>query len=562
MIAELRVRDLVTIAEVTLDLGPGLNVLTGETGVGKSMLVDAAALLLGARADSTLVRPGATRAVVEGAFEVGDGGVRRRVEALGLDLEDGRVVVRREVGADGRGRAWVNGSPTTIGVLARLGALLVDLHGQHDTHSLLTTDAQRDILDAFAGAEAERAAMAEAWQTVAALRDEEQALAARLDEVKRRADYLRHVVREIDQARLRPGEADELEVESRRLANAGTLGEQARRLVALLDADGDGLLPALGQADRLLGSLERIDPAVAGWRELMDGAYANLAELARQAGSYADRLQEDPDRLAEIERRRDILYRLRQKYGATIEAVLETRTGAAGELDLLDTADLDLRQLGARRGAAEAAAQAAAAALSSRREDGAGRLARAVNRQLAALGMSGGRFEAELPPLGRPGPDGQESVTFTVRLNAGLEPRPLARAASGGELSRIMLALKVALASQDAIPTLIFDEIDQGVGGEVGARVAESLAKVAERRQVLVITHLPQIAARAERHLVVAKATRRGIATSDVQVIHGEDRVTEIARMLGDADAETARRHAAALLATSTASDTTGSRSG
>ncbi len=548
MIGELRVRDLVTIAEVTLHLGPGLNVLTGETGAGKSMLVDAVALLLGARAESGMVRPGAQRAIVEGAFELEDVPLRRRLEAQGLDAEDGRLVIRREVGADGRSRAWVNGSPTTIGVLARIGSLLVDLHGQYETQSLLQSEAQRDILDAFAGAAPERSALVEAHATLAAVREEEMSLTLKRDEVRRRADYLRHVVEEIDQARLSPGEDETLDGEARRLGHAATLAEQAGRLSGLLDGDESGALPLLGQADRLLGSLERIDTELTGWRELFDGAYANLVELARLASDYADSLQEDPARLAEIERRRDLLYRLKQKHGATLDAVLAARSTAGQELDLLDTVDLDLRQLGARRVAAEGACQAAADALSAKRRDAASRLGRTVSRLLPQLGLAGGKMEVELAPLGRIDSVGQESVTFTVRLNAGLDARPIAKAASGGELSRIMLALKVVLAKHDAVPTLIFDEVDQGIGGEVGAQVGDALAEVAARRQVLVITHLPQIAARAERHLIVSKAARKGLATSDVQQVHGEDRVTELARMLGDADADTARRHAAAML--------------
>jgi DNA repair protein RecN (Recombination protein N) len=424
----------------------------------------------------------------------------------------------------------------------------VDLHGQHETQSLLHAEAQRDILDALAGAGPERAALSEAHSALQAVREEEEGLVARRDEVRRRADYLRHVVQEIDAATLKPEEDESLDAEARRLGHAGTLAEQARRLEALLDGEDGGALPALGAANRLIANLERIDPALAPWRELLDGAYANLSELARLAGGYADGLQEDPARLAEIERRRDLLYRLKQKYGATLEAVLEARTAAAGELDLLDTADLDLRQLAARRVAAEGATAAAAEALSAKRREAAGRLARGVNRLLPDLGLGGGRLDVDLTPLGRIDGTGQESVTFTVRLNAGLEPRPLSRAASGGELSRIMLALKVVLARHDAVPTLVFDEIDQGIGGEVGAQVGAALAEVAARRQVLVITHLPQIAARAERHLVVSKAARKGIATSDVQPIYGEDRVGELARMLGDADADTARRHAETLL--------------
>ncbi|HEX3232856.1 MAG TPA: DNA repair protein RecN [Gemmatimonadales bacterium] len=548
MLTELRVRDLATIADVTLHLGPGLNVLTGETGAGKSMLVDALALLLGERAASGSVRPGAGKAIIEGAFEGIDGPTRRAIEALGLDVEDGRVVVRREVSAEGRSRAWVNGSPTTAAVLAQLGALLVDLHGQHETQSLLHADAQRDILDSFAHAEAERAAVAEAHRAVAALRTEEAALASRRDEVRRRADYLRHVVGEIDRAKLRPNEDAALQVEARRLSQAGALAEQAQRIADALEGDGGNALAALAAADRALGGLEKVDPACAAWREMLDAAYANLSELARLAATYAEEVAEDPGRLAEVEQRRDLIFRLSQKYGATVEAVLATREQSAAELDLLDTADVDLKALAARRGAAESALAAAAASLSARRRDAADRLARAVNRLLPQLGLAGGKLSVTLGALSEPTALGQESVVFDVRLNLGLEAKPLARVASGGELSRLMLALKVVLVRHDAIATLVFDEVDQGIGGEVGAQVGAALAEVAERHQVLVITHLPQIAARGDQHLVVSKEARGGIATSDVQATHGEDRVAEIARMLGDTEGEAARRHAQALL--------------
>jgi DNA repair protein RecN (Recombination protein N) len=548
MLTELRVRDLATIADVTLNLGPGLNVLTGETGAGKSMLVDALALLLGERAASGSVRPGAGKAIVEGAFEGLDPRTRRQVEALGLDAEDARVIVRREVSTEGRSRAWVNGSPTTAAVLGQLGSLLVDLHGQHETQSLLHTDAQRDILDAFAHAEPERMGVAEAHAALAALRGEEASLASRRDEVRRRADYLRHVVREIEQARLQPGEDEALQIEARRLNQAGALGEQAQRIVDALEGDQGDALGALSAADRALAGLEKVDPAVAGWREMLDAAYTNLSELARQAAAYATEVEEDPERLAEVERRRDLLFKLTGKYGATIEAVLATREQSAAELDLLDTADVDLRALGARRTAAETALGAAADALSAKRRDAADRLARGVNRLLPQLGLPGGKLLVALARLPEPAAHGQESVHFDVQLNVGLEAKPLARVASGGELSRLMLALKVVLARHDAIATLVFDEVDQGIGGEIGAQVGSALAEVAERHQVLVITHLPQIAARADQHLVVSKEARGGIATSDVQTMHGEDRVSELARMLGDAEGDAARRHAQALL--------------
>ncbi|MEP7227518.1 MAG: DNA repair protein RecN [Gemmatimonadales bacterium] len=550
MLTELRVRDLATIADVTLQLGPGLNVLTGETGAGKSMLIDALSLLLGERAAGGSVRPGAAKSVVEGAFEGIDAATRRRMEELGLDVEDGRVVVRREVSSEGRSRAWVNGSPTTAAVLAQLGALLVDLHGQHETQSLLHAEAQREILDAFAHAEAERAAVADAHIAVAKFRAEESGLTARRDEVRRRADYLRHVVDEITGAKIKPGEDETLQLESRRLSQAGTLVEQAQRIVEALEGEAGNALGALGVADRALTSLEKVDPSVSAWREMLDAGFANLSEVSRLAGDYAGSVQEDPERLAFVERRRDLLSRLSGKYGAALQEVLATRDQAAAELDLLDTADTDLRGLAARRSAAEGALRTAAEALSARRGEAADRLSRGVNRLLPQLGLPGGKLSVALLSLPEAGAHGQESVQLNVQLNVGLEAKPLARVASGGELSRLMLALKVVLVKHDAIATLVFDEVDQGIGGETGVQVGSALAEVAERHQVLVITHLPQIAARADGHLVVSKQARGGIATSDVQVLHGEDRVNEIARMLGDTEGDAARRHAQALLRT------------
>lgn len=552
MILELRVRDLATIEDVTLPLGPGLNILTGETGAGKSILVDAIALLLGARGDPGAVRDGSSRLVVEGAFEGPNPEVAARMDQHGLSAEGEALVLRREVSAEGRSRGWVNGSPVTMATLASLGELLVDLHGQHETRTLLQPDRQREVLDTFGDALPEAEEVANRAAEVASLEREEAELQARRDGVRRRADYLRHLVQEIEAAKLVPGEDGSLDTEARRLSQAGTLSDLARRIADLIEGEDGAALSAMAAADRALTTLERADPSVAPWHELLDPTFAQLQELARVATGYAADLEEDPGRLAEIERRRDLIYRLKQKYGETIEAVLATGRDAAAELDLLDTAELDLRQMARRREAAEAALRAGATALSAKRAAAAGRLGRSVTRLLASLGMPDGQVAVALTPREPPTAQGGETVEFTAQLNRGLEARPLGRSASGGELSRIMLAVKTVLGRHDRIPTQIFDEVDQGVGGEVGSRVADLLAEVAERRQVLVITHLAPIAARADRHIVISKQARRGVATSDLQVLHGEDRVGELARMLGDAEAETARRHAVTLLAGST----------
>ena len=549
MLTELRVRDLAVIADVTLPLRAGLNVLTGETGAGKSMLVDALALLLGERASSDVVRPGAEKTVIEGAFDLSDRPTARQsAQALGVEVEDGLLVVKREISGEGRSRAWVNGSPTTVNVLAQLGALLVDLHGQHETQSLLRIDAQRDMLDAYADAAVERTAVRDAHERLRDLERREEELAGRREDVRRKSDYLRHVVEEIERAAPQNGEVEALEVEAKRLAHADELGRLSRELEQALDTAG------LSRAAKLVGGLTRLDPSVAQWRELLDGAFAHVEELVQAVRGYAAAVESDPNRLGAVEQRRDVLFRLVQKYGPGLPDVLATRDRATHELELLDTADLDLQQIAGQRETAAADFARACSALTAKRTKGATRLAKAVNELLPALGMPGGRFEANLSPLPSPRADGSEAVTFTVQLNLGLEARPLAKVASGGELSRLMLALKVVLAQHDAVPTLVFDEVDQGIGGEVGGRVGEALATVAQGapggggRQVLVITHLPQIGAYANHHLVVAKGARGGIATSDVQVVTGDGRTRELARMLGDPDMRTALSHAAELL--------------
>jgi DNA repair protein RecN (Recombination protein N) len=519
------------------------------------MLVDALALLLGERATADLVRPGAERAIVEAAFDVSEvAGIPRLAEELGVDLTDGRLVVRREISAAGRSRAWINGSPASVSTLAQLGEVLVDLHGQHQAQSLLRPAVQREILDAFGDAGNEVALVRHAHGAATALAQEEATLLARRDDVRRRADYLRHVAREITGARLHPGEEETLAVEATRLANAEELTRLSGQLVEVLDAGDTGAaLHAIGAASRALTALERLDPTTAAWRELLDAAGANLSELVMAVREYASSVEADPDRLAEVERRRDVVYRLTQKYGPTIEDVLKTGETAEKELDLLDTSELDLAALHERRVAADAALREAAARLTAKRRKAAARLARAVDRLLPGLGMPHGRFTVEVETRERSDAHGADDVTFVVQLNPGLDARPLAQVASGGELARLMLALKVVLAAHDAIPTLVFDEVDEGIGGEVAVQIGESLAQVARSRQVLVITHLPQIAARAVHHVSIAKRPRGGIATSDVTVLEGDARVQELARMLGDADEPVAREHARELLKKSAA---------
>jgi DNA repair protein RecN (Recombination protein N) len=551
MLAELRVRGLAVIADARLEPGGGLNVLTGETGAGKSLLVDALSLLLGERADADLVRASEQRCVVDGVFEVEagrEGSAGRLLERLGIEPENGRLVLKREVHRAGRSRAWINGSPVTVAVLAEVGACLVDLHGQHETQSLLRVTAQRDMLDAFAGAAAAAQAVAEAFEERERIARERRELESRQAEVRRRADYLLHVAREIAAANPRPGELEELEAEVRRLGHAEELGRTARELAGALDDEEHSAAGSLGHAARLLSALERIDPrGSAGWREMLEAALANTEELCRAVRDYADGLDLDPARLGALEQRRDLLSGLDRKYGPGLERVLDAGDAARRDLALLSTSESDLRELVRACEAADRAFRERCRALSTLRRKGARRLASEVSRHLGALGMEGGRLSVALEAQGEPGRHGAERVEFLCALNPGLPERPVAKAASGGELSRLMLALKLELARHDDIGTLVFDEVDSGIGGLVANRVAEALASVASGRQVLVITHLPQIAALADTHQVVSKRTVEGAAEATVSAVEGAERVEELARMLGGAG-KVARRHAAELL--------------
>ncbi len=548
MILDLRVRGVATVEDVTVPLGPGLNVLTGETGAGKSMLVDALGLLLGARADVSALRPGVGKAVVEAVFDEVPALVVPILLRLGIPCDGEPLILKREVSSEGRSRAWVQGSPVTIAALAEVGGLLVDLHGQHETQSLVRPAVQRTLLDAVAEAAPAAGGLADAVHERDRLAGDVAALEARQAEVGRRSDSLQHTLQEIDQAAPVPGEDSLLDLEARQLGHAEALRAHAAGLMEILDGEDGSASSALAAADRTVAAIERLDPSVSPWREILDTVHAGMDELVRAVTVYAAGMQEDPGRLAEVEQRRDALDRLKRKYGATLEQVLETRSQVAEELDLLHTADLDLRRLRTSLAQAEERVGEAARTLSALRSRGASRLTRAVNNLLPGLGFVDGEFVVVLTPRDRPTVDGAESVSFFVRLNVGHELQPLHRVASGGEVSRLMLAIKVALAAHDEVPTLIFDEIDQGIGGEIAVRVAHALADVSCRHQVLVITHLPPIAARAHRHLVVVKNVVTGVASSQVRVVEGDERVTEMARMLGDARGATARRHARTLL--------------
>jgi DNA repair protein RecN (Recombination protein N) len=550
MLVELRIRHVAVIESVVVSLGPGLNVLTGETGAGKSIIVGALGMLLGERAATDRVRAGADRAVVEGVFEVGERAeVRAALDVRGIDPGDDHVIIRREVTTAGRSRAWVNGSPVTAATLAEIGGLLVSIHGQHDARLLLDADVQRDLLDAFADAGALRDAVRGHHARVVALRAEELALERRRDEAAQRADALRQLLQEIEQVDPRPGEEEQLDAEIRRLAHAEELRSAAAAAAAVLTADDEGTQAQLRTVRRALATLVRIDPDTSPWQGALEGAADLLGTLASELEQYADAIDADPERLQRLEARRARLVALLRVHGPTVDDVRRVAESARAALALVDGDASALDAVRSARAAADAALRAAARDLGAARRAAAVRLADEVSRLLPELGMPHGQVAVACVPLAEVGSAGGERVEFTARLDAGAELRPLARIASGGELSRVMLALSTVLAQLQDVPTLVFDEIDAGIGGAVAVQVGALMRRVARHHQVLAISHLAQIAARAHHHVVVRKDAVGVVTSADTRVVTGEERIAEVARMLGgDAEREVSRAHARELL--------------
>jgi DNA repair protein RecN (Recombination protein N) len=550
MLTELRIRDFAVIDRLAVQLAPGLNVLTGETGAGKSIIVGALSLLLGERASADVVRTGAARAEVEGVFDVvRNSAVLELLAGLGMEPEDGLLILRREVSAAGRGRVWINGAAATVVLLGEIGSQLVDLHGQHEHQSLLQPRQQRSLLDAYADATDLARDVRVQHERLRDARSRLAQLDARVRETEQRADFLRFQLEEIDRAKVRPGEEEQLELDARRLEHASELAGLAASLHGVLYAGENAIAARLAEVKRSVEQIARIDATLQPWQEIVENAQYSLEELGREMGGYAASIEHEPERLDELRRRQEQLFRLRRKYGPELADVVATAEAARIELAALDSSSLDHAELEREIEAARSALQQVAEQLSAARRRGATSLAAEVAGILPELGMAAARFAIELTRLAETSAAGAEDVEFRIAVNAGFEPRPLSRVASGGELSRVMLALKTALARLDGIPTLIFDEIDAGIGGRVGRQVGEKLARVAEQHQVFVVTHLPQIASRADHHLLVQKSERDGMTATHVDVLTPETRVREVARLLGgDPESDVSLDHARELL--------------
>lgn len=550
MLTTLRIESFAIVDSLEIRFGPGLNVVTGETGAGKSILVGALELVLGGRADPEIVRAGRDEAVVEALF-AGDS-LAERARGLGLPVDGEEVLIRRVVARKGRGRVYVNGSLATVGLLGQLTAGLVELASQHDSVSLLDKENHLDLLDRFGGTGELREAYLRAYETWRRLIGERDRLVAQAEERLRRKDYLSFLLQEIDEIAPRVGEDEQVEAERQILASAERLAELASEAERWLGSGENAAVDSLGLALRRLEDGAHIDPSLAPHVARLSALQGEVQDVAQEIASYARGIEADPQRLASLEERQQALHGLCRKHGGSLAAVLERREEMERELATLEGAELRLGALDEQISEAWEQLRRGAERLGAARREAAERLEATLQPPLARLGLGTAalelRFHAVEAEEGL-GPRGAEEVEFYFCANPGEEARPLAKVASGGELSRILLALKQALAHVDPVRSWIFDEIDSGIGGATGLVIGEMLREAAKARQVLCVTHLPQVAAHADRHIQVAKATQGGRTSSRVAVLEGKrERQRILAEMLAGSPNQAALAAAAELL--------------
>ena len=552
MLRHLRVTNFAILSDVAMDFKKGFNALTGETGAGKSLIVEAVNLLRGGRASADIPRTGAKEATVEAIFGVPEdlaARVREVLESAGLPDNDGEVLVRRVIHRGGRSRTYVNGALTTAKRLAELGSLLVDLSGQHQHQGLIDAKRHRSILDAFARNHRQVATMRAAHGV---LREAEQAIAELTGDeasVQERMDYLRFQLEEIASVGLRPGEDEELERERVRLQAVDRLEAAARAAGHQVYDDKQAAVDRLGAAVRALRKVEDVDSELAELAKQLDDARVLAEDAASQLRHYVDGLAGDPQRLHTIDDRLATIRRLQRKHGGGVDKILARAEELQGELETLENRDLRLEELERARKKAESAARAAAANLSESRRQAAEDLATSVSKALAELGMASAIMSVDIRPRALSA-EGADRVEFVLASNKGEDARPLAKVASGGELSRIMLALKLCLRRADEVATYVFDEVDSGIGGPTAEVVGRLIRRLGNQRQVLCVTHLPQIVAFADQHFHVSKFEADGRTETAVRTLTSKERRDEIARMLsGLKITASARKHADAMLA-------------
>ncbi|EIC23258.1 DNA repair protein RecN [Thiorhodovibrio frisius] len=552
MLTDIQVQDLVIVSRLELEFGPGMTALTGETGAGKSILIDALGLTLGERADAGMIRAGRDKAEVSAHFDLSACPQAREWLAEQELDEDGDCAIRRVLQSSGRSRAFVNGRTVSSSQLKALGERLVDIHGQHAHQSLLRASAQRDLLDGYADHGPLRAAVAQVYRHFRDCDQRCQRLTAERDQRAARLDLLRFQLAELDDLALSEDELEQLDTDQRRLANQGKLQETSARILQLIYDGEPALHDQLSRAGGELAELSALDARLGQSVELLEGAAVQIEEAASNLRHYLDTLEMDPARLQEIEDRLSRIHEMARKYRVLPAQLPDLHRDIQSEYHQLGQADADLDSLAAEREQARAAYLKAAGDLTTSRRAAAERLSTTVTTSMQELGMSGGLFAIDIQTQdsAAAAAHGLDQISFLVSANPGQSAQPLAKVASGGELSRISLAIQVATANCISIPVLVFDEVDVGIGGGVAEIVGRQLRQLGEERQVLCVTHLPQVAAQAHQQLRVHKHTKDGQTFAEITALGTAERIEEIARMLGGTDiTATTRAHAEEMLA-------------
>ena len=536
MLTLLKIRNLALVDQLEWELGSGLVGVTGETGAGKSVIVGALKLVLGERADKGLIRTGEEQCKVEAIFNLSDSSaIDAILEEVGLDpCDENELIIRRVVGTSSN-KQFVNNGAATLGVLRKIGQHLVDLHGPHDHQSLLSAERQLAMLDAYSGAVKDLASYREQWASWRQAADDYETARAQREIGDQEKELLRFQVEEIDSAELKPGEEEELEERYRRTSNASRLGELAGKAVQLLSTTVNS---GLEELQRTVVELSSIDPAIKDLSDEVEGANIQMQELERGLVDYLGELELDPEEVREVEARFNLVENLKRKYGPGLEDVIEHAEEARQRLAGSDNREEYLKGLKELVDGAMKTLRARARKMSTKRKKHATALADEVRSHLVDLGFKQAEFEVQLEVREEPGPHGLENVEYLFGPNPGEPLKPLRQVASSGEISRVMLAVKNALADQDSTPLMVFDEIDANVGGEIARAVGEKMASLGERHQVVSITHFPQVAAVAHQHFLVEKRVEGGRSISSLVEVAGEERVDELVRMLGGGGTE------------------------
>lgn len=565
MLQDLHIQNFALIDHLQIQFQPGLNILTGETGAGKSIIIDALDMLLGGRASADFIRTGYRKAVIEALFDVKNPAIEALLHEMGLEIENGQILLAREITESGNNRLRINGQMASRNMVKDLSKYLLDIHGQHEHQTLMNRAEHLRLLDGFGGAGIAtlKSETARLYGELAAIRRELKSLRQNEQEKNQRIDLLKFQIEEIDEAQLSAEEEAGITNRRKVLMNAEKLFQNAGQVTALFNGDGYERIGLMDQAGKLLRSLEdmlAIDQSVSAVKQMVESAYFQLQEASYEMGGYEDRIEFDPEELMQIEERLTLLGRLKRKYGPTVEAIIAYRQQIGEELSNLTHSEERIEELESQAVKTMREYVAAAQKLSELRRETGLQFNWRVMRELAELSMPNAKFavridwqdDADGVELdGRRvhfGADGIDQVEFMISPNPGEELKPLIRIASGGEISRIMLAIKAVTIGLEQVDSVIFDEVDSGVSGEAGQRVAEKLALIAKERQVICITHLPQIAAIADAHYHIYKEVKENRTCSNIVQLSEEERVEELARMYGGAEVAASREHAFAML--------------